>query len=96
MSEKNPYEIRMDLLKMSTEYLMDMYNTQRHLAERQLTFTEDIMRSISKEAIDELSEAQINFKHSLEKMGEVSKMFPSQELILETAKKFQEFVNSKK
>lgn len=96
MSDKNPYEIRMDILKMSSDYLMDIYNTHCHLAEKQLTFAEDMINSISKEAIDEMAEARQNLKSSLDKMSEVSKMFPTQELILETAKKFQEFVNSKK
>lgn len=95
MADKNPYEIRMDLLKMSHEYLMDMYNTQRHIAERQMTFAEDIVRSISKEAIDEMAEAQKNFDSAVEKMGEVMKSFPTQQMILDTAKQFQEFINRK-
>ena len=95
MADKNPYEIRMDLLKMSHEYLMDMYNTQRHMAERQMTFAEDIARSISKEAIDEMAEAQKNFDIAVEKMGEVMKTFPTQQMILDTAKTFQDFINKK-
>jgi hypothetical protein len=95
MSDKNPYEIRMDLLKMSHEYLMDMYHTQRSIAERQMTFAEDLARSISKEAIDEMAEAQKNFDIAVEKMSEVMKSFPTQNMILETAKQFQEFVNKK-
>ena len=95
MADKNPYEIRMDLLKMSHEYLMDIYNTQRHMAERQMTFAEDIARSISKEAIDEMAEAQKNVDIAVEKMGEVMKTFPTQQMILDTAKTFQDFINKK-
>ena len=95
MADKNPYEIRMDLLKMSHDYLMDMYTTQRDMVERQMSFAEDVLRSVNKEAIDEMAEAQKNFDIAVEKMSEVMKSFPTQNMILETAKQFQEFVNKK-
>ena len=95
MAYKNPYEIRMDLLKMSHYYLMDMYTTQRDMVERQMSFAEDMMRSVSKETVSEVAEAQKNFDLAVEKMGEVMKTFPSQQMILETAKQFQEFINKK-
>ena len=95
MADKNPYEIRMDLLKMSHDYLMDMYTTQRDMVERQMSFAEDMMRSVSKEAMNEVAEAQKNFDSAVEKMGEVMKTFPTQQMILDTAKTFQEFINKK-
>lgn len=95
MSDKNPYEIRMDLLKMSHDYLMDMYTTQRDMVERQMSFAEDVLRSVNKEAINEMAEAQKNFDIAVEKMSDVMKSFPTQNMILETAKQFQEFVNKK-
>jgi ATP-dependent protease Clp ATPase subunit len=95
MADKNPYEIRMDLLKMSHDYLMDMYTTQRDMVERQMSFAEDVLRSVNKEAINEMAEAQKNFDIAVEKMSEVMKSFPTQNMILETAKQFQEFVNKK-
>jgi len=95
MADKNPYEIRMDLLKMSHDYLMDMYTTQRDMVERQMSFAEDVLRSVNKEAINEMAEAQKNFDIAVEKMSDVMKSFPTQNMILETAKQFQEFVNKK-
>ena len=95
MADKNPYEIRMDLLKMSHEFLMDMYMAQRDMVERQMTYAEDMMRSVNKEAMNELAEAQKNFDNAVEKMGEVMKTFPTQQMILDTAKTFQEFINKK-
>ena len=95
MADKNPYEIRMDLLKMSHEFLMDMYMAQRDMVERQMTYAEDMMRSVNKEAMNEVAEAQKNFDNAVEKMGEVMKTFPTQQMILDTAKTFQEFINKK-
>jgi len=42
-----------------------------------------------------MAEAQKNFDIAVEKMSEVMKSFPTQNMILETAKQFQEFVNKK-
>ena len=95
MADKNPYEIRMDLLKMSHEFLMETYMAQRDMVERQMSFAEDMMRSVSKEAMNEVAEAQKNFDSAVEKMGEVMKTFPTQQMILDTAKTFQEFINKK-
>ena len=83
---------------MSHDCLMDMYTTQRDMVERQMSFAEDMMRSVSKEAMNEVAEAQKNFDSAVEKMGEVMKTFPTQQMILDTAKKkktFQEFINKK-
>lgn len=95
MADKNPYEIRMDLLKMSHEFLMETYTAQRDMVERQMSFAEDVMRSVSKEAMTEVAEAQKNFDDAVEKMGQVVKSFPTQQMILDTAKTFQEFINKK-
>jgi len=95
MSDKNPYEIRMDLLKMSHDYLLDLFNNQREILDRQMSFAEEVLRSVNKEAINEMAEAQKNFDIAVEKMSDVMKSFPTQNMILETAKQFQEFVNKK-
>jgi len=95
MADKNPYEIRMDLLKMSHDYLLDSFNNQREILERQMSFAEDVLRSVNKEAINEMAEAQKNFDSAVDKMGEVMKSFPTQQMILDTAKTFQEFINRK-
>ena len=95
MPDKNPYEIRMDLLKMSHDYMMDMHKTHRSIAERQITFAENVMRTISEEAIEEMADAQKNFDKAVEQMSEVVAKFPTQQMILDTAKQFQEFINKK-
>ena len=68
---------------------------QRDMVERQMSYAEDTMRSVSKEAMNEVAEAQKNFDSAVEKMGEVMKTFPTQQMILDTAKTFQEFINKK-
>jgi hypothetical protein len=95
MAEKTPYEIRMELLKLSQDYLMGVYNTQKYLVEKQMVIAEDIVRGLNLEAVEQLEVAQKNFDETAKAMNEVIGMFPTQDLILETAKKFQEFVNKK-
>lgn len=93
--EKNPYEIRMELLKLSQEYMMGIYETQRYLVEKQMVIAEDIVRGLNLEAQEQLEVAQKNFAETAKAMEKVAELFPSQDSILETAKKFQEFVNNK-
>lgn len=83
---KNPYEIRQELLNTAKDYVENMYNMQHMAIERQFMLAEEIMKKNEEQGMQMIQQTTDN----LEKY---CKGYPGVEQILNVAKQFQTFVN---
>jgi hypothetical protein len=85
---KNPFQIRQELLSTAKEYMVSMYELQQTYFDRQFYLAEEMMKKNSEEGMKLYQEAM----NSTEKFY---KNYPGVEQILGVAKQFQEFVDNK-
>jgi L-ribulose-5-phosphate 3-epimerase UlaE len=83
---KNPYEIRQELLNTAKDYVENMYNMQHMAIERQFMLAEEIMKKNEEQGMEMIQQTTDN----LEKY---CKGYPGVDQILNVAKQFQTFVN---
>jgi L-ribulose-5-phosphate 3-epimerase UlaE len=83
---KNPYEIRQELLNTAKDYVENMYNMQHMAIERQFMLAEEIMKKNEEQGMQMIQQTTDN----LEKY---CKGYPGVDQILNVAKQFQTFVN---
>jgi L-ribulose-5-phosphate 3-epimerase UlaE len=83
---KNPYEIRQELLNTAKNYVENMYNMQHMAIERQFMLAEEIMKKNEEQGMQMIQQTTDN----LEKY---CKGYPGVDQILNVAKQFQTFVN---
>ena len=93
---KTPYEIRLEILKLANEYVSGAFNQQKYWTEKQMVLMEDMSRSMGKEAMDHMDSMQEHYENTINQMTKLVDSIPTQENILEAAKKFQDFVNQKR
>jgi len=83
---KNPYEIRQELLNTAKDYVENMYNMQHMAIERQFMLSKEIMKKNEEQGMQMIQQTTDN----LEKY---CKGYPGVDQILNVAKQFQTFVN---
>ena len=92
---KTPYEIRLELLKLAQDYVANNYAQQQYWVEKQTVILQDMMNLMNKEVITATEEFNKNYEKTVSDMKRIADIIPTQETILDTAKKFQEFVNKR-
>tara|TARA_X000000950_G_C13842478_1_gene630873 strand:- start:1131 stop:1427 length:297 start_codon:yes stop_codon:yes gene_type:complete len=93
---KTPYEIRLEILKLANEYVSGAFNQQKYWTEKQLVLFEDMTKSMNQEASQQMDSMTEHYQNTMAKMIKLVEAIPTQETILDAAKKFQDFVNQKK
>jgi len=83
---KNPYEIRQELLNTAKDYIENMYNMQHMAIERQFMLAEEIMKKNEEQGMQ-------MFQQTTENLEKYCKGYPGVDQILNVAKQFQTFVN---
>lgn len=99
MSEQNgktPYEIRLELLKLARQYVSDNYAQQEYWVEKQATILQDMIQMMNKETVVQMDSFNENYDKAMADLKGLMGSIPTQDDILEAARKFQEFVNLKK
>lgn len=86
---KNPYQIRQELLNTAKDFVENMYQVQQSAIERQFQLAEQIM-----EKNEETGRKM--FEQSTENLEKYAKGYPGVDQILAVAKQFQDFVDNKK
>ena len=92
---KTPYEIRLEILKLANEYVSGAFNQQKYWTEKQLVLMEDMSKSMGQEALTQMDSMQDHYERTVNQMNKLVESIPTQETILDAAKKFQEFINKK-
>lgn len=86
---KNPYQIRQELLNTAKDFVENMYHVQSQALERQFQLAEQVM-----EKNEEMGRKM--FEQTTENLEKYAKGYPGVDQILTVAKQFQEFVDNKK
>ena len=92
---KTPYEIRLEILKLANEYVSGAFNQQKYWTEKQLVLMEDMSKSMGQETLAHMDSMQEHYENTISQMNKLVESIPTQETILDAAKKFQEFINKK-
>jgi hypothetical protein len=93
---KTPYEIRLEILNLAQSYTMDQWQQTQYWIEKQCTLLDDMMNAAKKDTNIQLDALRENYEETTKKMNTLIASYPTEEMVLETAKKFQEFVNNKR
>ncbi|MEK9694363.1 MAG: hypothetical protein VW270_01285 [Candidatus Poseidoniales archaeon] len=83
---KNPYEIRQELLNTAKDYIENMYNMQHMAIERQFMLAEEMMKKNEEQGLQMIQQ-------TTENLEKYCKGYPGVDQILNVAKQFQTFVN---
>lgn len=86
---KNPFEIRQELLNTAKDYVENMYNMQHMAIEKQFMLAEEIMKKNEEQGVK-------MFEQTTENLEKYCKGYPGVDQILSVAKQFQSFVNGDK
>ena len=94
--KKTPYEIRLEILNLANKYAMDQWSQQQYWLEKQCTLMDDMMKNVKNEADIQMEAVKNNYQETMNKMQDLITAYPTEDAVLETARKFQEFVNFKR